>query len=71
MKCDDAPRRKVFDELYDTRPSHIHPLQVSKRKSCGANPRGDAIKDAREPAQPHLVTQVVAGGELGLQAFFF
>ena len=42
MKCDDY-RRKVFDELYDTRPSHIHPLQVSKRKTCGAKPRGDAI----------------------------
>ena len=43
MKCDDTPRRKVFDDLYDTRPSHIHPLKVSKRKPCGGNPRGDTI----------------------------
>jgi len=43
MKCDDTRRWKVFDERYDTRPSHIHPLQVLKRKACGANPRGDAF----------------------------
>jgi len=48
MKCDDTRSWKVFDERYDTRPSHIHPLQVSKRKACGANPRGDPITDARE-----------------------
>jgi hypothetical protein len=43
IKCDDTRSWKVFDELYDTRPSHIHPLQVSKRKPRGANPPGDTI----------------------------
>lgn len=32
---------------YDTRPSHIHPLQVSKRKPCGANP--SRRRDLRRP----------------------
>jgi hypothetical protein len=38
MKCDDTRRRKVFYELYDTRPSHIHPLQVSKRENMRREP---------------------------------
>ena len=30
MKCDDTHRRKAFDKLYETRPSHIHPVASLK-----------------------------------------
>jgi len=63
-------RWKVFDEHYDTRPSHIHPLQVSKRKACGIGPSRQRNLRLPRIALPYLVTQVAASGKLGLQAPF-
>jgi hypothetical protein len=67
MKCGDTRRRKVFT----TRGHHTYTRCKSQNGNHAARTlKATQFKTPSNFAQPYLVTKVVAGGELGLQAFF-